>query len=90
MGKSLDTRGRVVTESTGEYPGNGSVASGYGRMADRQWDVQQYTGYAVGNNQANGWQRGPIIRGIAPTFRPAFPLPMYDPTRTKSAEFYTH
>ena len=52
------------------------------RFGDRNWAVQQYTGYPVSNVPAGAWERGAIIRKYQPPFRPpSLGLVAYDPTR---------
>lgn len=53
----------------------------FNRMDDRNWDVQQFTGYPVSTVGEGRWVRGQIVRRFSPQFRP----PMlgyfaYDPT----------
>jgi len=54
-------------------------------MDERNWDVQQYTGYAVSTVQGGNWARGQIVRQFTPAFRPPtlgyYP---YDPTNPSS------
>jgi hypothetical protein len=49
-------------------------------MADRNWTVQQFTGYAVGTPSGTNWNRGFVYRWDMPMFRPPAEHTMYDPT----------
>lgn len=71
----------IVVRSISEpqWPAGGFVTR---RFDDRNFQVQQFTGYPVSNVSAGQWQRGTIIRKYQPAFRPPFlGLVAYDPTR---------
>jgi hypothetical protein len=53
------------------------------RLADRNYDVQQFTGYAVSTVPGGGWVRGQTVRVNQPTMRPPDPVPMLDLTSTE-------
>lgn len=50
-------------------------------LDDRNWDIQQFTGYPVSTVQPGQWERGQIVRMFTPNLHPApLGLFMYDPT----------
>lgn len=55
------------------------------RFPERNWSIQQFTGYPVSNVQAGQWARGGIVRLYQPAFRPPMlGLNAYDPTDPNS------
>ena len=76
-GATNDTTERTLIEPA--WPGGGIVSR---NVADRQYDVQQFTGMSYGTVPGTNWNRGALFRYGAPTFKPAPPIPMYDPSKT--------
>lgn len=73
---NLDTRGRVT--DTPSWPQGGTVSR---PMGDRNYEVQQITGFSTGTVPGSNWVRGQYAHFDAPTFRPnPQGLFMYDPT----------
>jgi hypothetical protein len=61
------------------WPGGGYLVTN--PMDDRNWDVQQFTGYPVSNVQSGQWMRGSIIRMFTPNVHPPIlGYFAYDPT----------
>lgn len=81
------TPGQVV-HSTGRVPTEAEPApqTGYGRLGDRNWDVQAFTGQPVSTVPAGRWYRGSMERAAMPTMvhDATYPGPMYDPTDART------
>lgn len=74
-GRSLDARSRFPSEAP--WPQGGMVSR---RINDRNYDVQEFTGYSYGTVAGSNWSRGSVAKWSAPTLRPGKPPIMYDPT----------
>lgn len=77
-GDRLDERGRFQTASG---------VGGYGMtrpVGDRHYDVQSFTGYAMGTVPGTQWNRGFIYRAFTPTLRIPNEVGMVDPTDPSS------
>ena len=58
-------------------------------IVDRNYDVQQFTGYSYGTVPGSNWDRGMIYRGYTMELRPPREQYMFDPTdiRTWGAKY---
>jgi hypothetical protein len=72
---AFDETGRVRREPM--WPQGGMVSR---PVVDRNYDVQQFTGYSVSTVRAGQWARGARAGFVTPTWHPAKPPIMYDPT----------
>lgn len=76
-GPTNETTNRTVIEPA--WPNGGMVTR---NLADRQYDVQQFTGMSYGTVPGTNFDRGILMRYGSPSVIPAPPTPMYDPTKT--------
>ena len=77
-GQRLDSRQRFQTASG---------VSGYGMtrpVGDYRYDVQAFTGYAMGTVPGSQWNRGVLYRAYTPSLRIPNEIGMIDPTDPSS------
>lgn len=79
----VDTRGRF--SQGGVWPQGGMVSR---PMGDRNWAVQQFTGYAVGTPPGTNWNRGFVYRWDTAQVRLPRENYMYDPTDPRTYSPY--
>lgn len=72
-----DIYGRFPVEPN--WPAGGYMVTN--PMDDRNFSVQQFTGYPVGSVPGTNWVRGQVVRMYTPSFRPStLGYYTYDPT----------